>query len=235
MFTVVERCCLIARIKGPLSMKVKYWTFKGEMAFKKISLWCINVLLPLLVAGEEFNPIGPCVFPFTYNGKSYSSCTTVGESSGKPWCSLTSNYNADRKWKYCNASEFNPIGPCVFPFTYNGKSYSSCTTVGESSGKPWCSLTSNYNTDRKWKYCNTSDLNYKGRCVFPFIYNGKSYSSCTTAGDSDGRLWCSLTSNYDADHKWKYCNPSCWKMKMRDEDARKQLSNIFNSSIIPDD
>ena len=40
---------------------------------------------------------------------------------------------------------------CVFPFKYKGKTYDSCTFVDGS--KPWCALTSDYDTDGKYGYC----------------------------------------------------------------------------------
>ena len=40
-------------------------------------------------------------------------------------------------------------------------------------------------------------------CVFPFIYGGKKFSSCTSIGWS--KPWCSTTSNYDQDTKWGEC------------------------------
>ena len=40
---------------------------------------------------------GCCVFPFTYKGKTYHSCTKIGHHS--PWCSLSANY--DKKWGHC--------------------------------------------------------------------------------------------------------------------------------------
>ena len=37
------------------------------------------------------------MFPFKYRGRAYASCTT--KNSKFPWCSLTSNYDKDKKWE----------------------------------------------------------------------------------------------------------------------------------------
>ncbi|XP_034018141.1 protein sel-1 homolog 1 [Thalassophryne amazonica] len=42
-------------------------------------------------------------------------------------------------------------------------------------------------------------------CIFPFSFQGKEYSECTTDGRGDGRLWCATTYDYDQDKKWGFC------------------------------
>ncbi|XP_076824515.1 macrophage mannose receptor 1-like [Clavelina lepadiformis] len=43
----------------------------------------------------------PCLFPFTFMGVSYSSCTTAGRSDNLQWCATTSNYAKDFIWGIC--------------------------------------------------------------------------------------------------------------------------------------
>ncbi|KAM8947178.1 matrix metalloproteinase-9 [Pelodytes ibericus] len=100
---------------------------------------------------------------------------------------------------------------CHFPFIFGGQSYSTCTTAGRSDGLPWCSTTADYDVDLKYGFCPsellyTFDGNSNGEpCVFPFIFSGESYSSCTTEGRSDGYRWCGTTANYDTDKKYGFC------------------------------
>uniref|UniRef100_A0A670ZKK9 Fibronectin type-II domain-containing protein n=1 Tax=Pseudonaja textilis TaxID=8673 RepID=A0A670ZKK9_PSETE len=98
--------------------------------------------------------------------------------------------------KYMQSKE-----PCFFPFAYKKKLYSECTTDGTSGWKLWCSLTANYNTDHKWRYCEPSET---PSCIFPFIYHGKSHYSCTKVGSLNSPL-CATTANYDKSPQWKYC------------------------------
>lgn len=42
-------------------------------------------------------------------------------------------------------------------------------------------------------------------CIFPFLFQDKEYSDCTTDGREDGRLWCATTYDYDQEKKWGFC------------------------------
>lgn len=42
-------------------------------------------------------------------------------------------------------------------------------------------------------------------CVFPFTFLGNKHEGCTSAGRSDGKMWCATTANYDDDRKWGFC------------------------------
>uniref|UniRef100_A0A3P8UC50 Phospholipase A2 receptor 1 n=1 Tax=Amphiprion percula TaxID=161767 RepID=A0A3P8UC50_AMPPE len=42
-------------------------------------------------------------------------------------------------------------------------------------------------------------------CAFPFKYNNKWYSECTTEGREDHLQWCSTTARYDEAERWGFC------------------------------
>ncbi|XP_063152853.1 matrix metalloproteinase-9 [Candoia aspera] len=159
-----------------------------------------------------------CHFPFTFRGKTYSTCTADGREDGLPWCATTSNFDRDKLFGFC-ASELlltydgNSGGKkCVFPFVFDGKSYEGCTTDGRTDGYRWCATTDNFDRDKKYGFCPNRDTavvggNAQGEpCSFPFSFQGQRYSSCTSEGRTDGKLWCATTSDYDADKKWGFCS-----------------------------
>ena len=67
---------------------------------------------------------------------------------------------------------------------------------------------------RRWYHATVKDsitCGVSSQCVFPFVYDGKIYTTCTEA-DSKDRPWCATTANYDIDGKYKYCkdfNKTC--------------------------
>uniref|UniRef100_A0A671N8P4 Matrix metalloproteinase-9 n=1 Tax=Sinocyclocheilus anshuiensis TaxID=1608454 RepID=A0A671N8P4_9TELE len=158
-----------------------------------------------------------CHFPFLFEGTSYSTCTTEGRTDGLPWCATTADYDKDKKFGFCpsellftfdgNSNE----APCVFPFVFLGVKYDTCTRDGRTDGYRWCATTANFDTDKQYGFCPNRDTaviggNSEGEpCQFPFTFLGNEYSSCTSEGRSDGKLWCATTSNYDTDQKWGFC------------------------------
>merc|ERR1712064_221109 len=90
-----------------------------------------------------------CVFPFTYMGTTYTSCTNAGGFQ-TPWCStktdqygnhIIGNYG-DCNSNTCTAAATTPAPtcstPCKFPFKYNGVIHYACTNAGGFKN-PWCS------------------------------------------------------------------------------------------------
>lgn len=42
-----------------------------------------------------------CHFPFWFEGKSYSTCTSDGRDDGLPWCATTADFGKDKKYGFC--------------------------------------------------------------------------------------------------------------------------------------
>lgn len=59
-----------------------------------------------------------------------------------------------------------------------------------------------HDTIKKAESCEWETTDQKC-CVFPFIYNGKTYHNCIHTGHI--WQWCSLTANYDKDKQWGNC------------------------------
>uniref|UniRef100_A0A8D1A6G4 Fibronectin type-II domain-containing protein n=1 Tax=Sus scrofa TaxID=9823 RepID=A0A8D1A6G4_PIG len=91
------------------------------------------------------------------------------------------------------------VSCCVFPFYYRDGLFHDC--VKFKAKHKWCSLNGTYRG--YWKYCSEEDF---ARCVFPFWYRHLIYWECTSDGDAFGKMWCSLTQNYNKDKVWKYCD-----------------------------
>lgn len=52
-----------------------------------------------------------CHFPFTFEGQSYSTCTSEGRSDGLPWCATTPNYDRDKVYGFCPSEcEYRALG-----------------------------------------------------------------------------------------------------------------------------
>ncbi|XP_073515491.1 72 kDa type IV collagenase [Phyllobates terribilis] len=118
--------------------------------------FCPHELLFTLAGNADGKP---CKFPFKFQGNSYDSCTTEGRTDSYRWCATTEDYDQDKSYGFCPETALSTIGgnsegsPCVFPFTFLGNKYNSCTSSGRSDGKLWCASSSSYDDDRKWGFC----------------------------------------------------------------------------------
>ncbi|KAG9336578.1 hypothetical protein JZ751_002925 [Albula glossodonta] len=46
---------------------------------------------------------------------------------------------------------------CFFPFLFLGKEYSYCTTEGRGDNRLWCATTYDYDSDKRWGFCETEE------------------------------------------------------------------------------
>ncbi|KAM5140479.1 matrix metalloproteinase-9-like [Mantella aurantiaca] len=106
---------------------------------------------------------------------------------------------------------------CVFPFNYEGQSFTSCIPNGRKDRAYWCSKTRDYRGDYQYELCTASGGEgnpVAAQCHLPFVFLSKSFDFCTKEGRGDGQLWCSTTPNYDTDHQWILCErpvvPRLW-------------------------
>uniref|UniRef100_A0A2K6G8N3 Mannose receptor C-type 1 n=1 Tax=Propithecus coquereli TaxID=379532 RepID=A0A2K6G8N3_PROCO len=119
-------------------------------------------------------------------------------------CDLRSEF---QKWECKNDTLFGIKGEDLF-FNYGNKQEKN-VMLYKGSGL-WS----------RWRiYGTTDDLCSRGyeamytllgnangaTCAIPFKFENKWYADCTSAGRSDGWLWCGTTTDYDADKLFGFC------------------------------
>ena len=134
---------------------------------------------------------------------------------------------------------------CVFPFTYLGTTYSSCTM--EDAEVPWCPT--EVDTDSKefregehdWGTCSgdcqagETCLTEEGEnCVFPFIYSDKTFTSCTMEGSD--YPWCATEVDPNMEYiedKYGLCSEDCSKLDRNQTIRSTATTNTATTTPLP--
>lgn len=143
-----------------------------------------------------------CHFPFTFEGKTYTTCTTDGRTDNLPWCATTADYSKDKTFGFCPSER-------KFDSLIAWGNHRSEVTQMRAFAFVTCCLAS---ADRPHPLILILTVLYTfggnadgAECVFPFVFLDKEYDSCTTEGRSDGYRWCATTDNFDRDIKYGFC------------------------------
>ena len=100
-----------------------------------------------------------CKFPFTYNKKTYTNCTTDGDNGNRPWCSLTSDYVG--LFTYCYDFWQSSL-QCVFPFTVNGRRFDKCDFLSRTSRYKQCRSN---NPAYTFRFCIEEHVSKSGKAL----------------------------------------------------------------------
>uniref|UniRef100_A0A3B4AHB7 Phospholipase A2 receptor 1 n=1 Tax=Periophthalmus magnuspinnatus TaxID=409849 RepID=A0A3B4AHB7_9GOBI len=80
---------------------------------------------------------------------------------------------------------------CTFPFKYNNKWYTECTTEGREDHLPWCATSTHYDQDERWGFCPVDD------------------STCDTYWESNAELQACYQFNLHTILTWSQAHSSC--------------------------
>jgi len=124
---------------------------EGKMG---ISSGDVRVFGGSTIEGDEL-----CHFPFLYEGKTYTRCTSHGLN--QPWCYADSER---RRWGYCDIEveaaqgDSRPGDKCHFPYEYEGEFYTQCTDWQKSAPPDHSSQEAHH--DVTWCFTDSKKTRY---------------------------------------------------------------------------
>ena len=123
---------------------------------------------------------------------------------------------------------------CIIPFTVNGVDYNTCVKDQRLGNRCWCPISVGPELEPlEVEVCSGActavpalavapanndmdcETNSGKFCQFPFIYNGNTYTQCTTV-DNGVQAWCATEVNNDMTYRdYDNCNvPTCMKASL---------------------
>lgn len=149
------------------------------------------------LSGNDHN--APCVFPFYYDGKNYTSCTYKDCKHNLPWCATTNNYDRDKKWGHCQTDK--DVTDCI-------DLHSRCGTWAMDGE---CVVNAPYMCKKCPRSCGLCTHGGNGRgkpCKFPFFFKNRLVYNCLRFNK---KTWCATTTDYNKDKRWGYCFPKLYR------------------------
>ena len=130
----------------------------------------------------------PCVFPFTYENKTYTTCAP-SDRGRFGWCFFSS----------VDASTTTTTNTAAIP---------TVTTTVENAGATHVTSPSTLATPASCSAQRVGGDGKNGSCILPFTCANKTYTTCAPSNFGSGFGWCSFRSVY-ASSAWGCCTASC--------------------------
>ncbi|XP_068683197.1 fibronectin-like [Montipora foliosa] len=204
-FLVLFHSCLVARARTKVHNKGNHSVYKH--VDQRQGNHKMGKVVYTISGNSNF---APCVFPFIYEGKTYTRCTYKDCVHNLPWCATTRNYDNDGKWGHCQTNY--DVTDCM-------DEYESCGDWAQGGD---CAANADFmhsNCPRSCGWC-THGGNGQGRqCSFPFFYRHRVIYDCIL---HNKRTWCATTENYKRNGRWGYCVPKL------DKDIHEVNRKYFN-------